>query len=59
MGLAFLAVTLRLFGLAVQGLEQATHNPSTLFSAAVTRHPHQCLQGFYEYIVCLNHHEYA
>jgi hypothetical protein len=50
---------INLSGPVAQGLEQATHNPSILFSGIIRRHPDQCLQGFSQFDVRLNHHEFA
>jgi hypothetical protein len=36
-----------------------TRNCQTYFSAVLTHHPRQCLQGFSEFAVYLNHHESA
>ena len=36
-----------------------TRNCQSYFLGVLTLHPDQCLQGFYECAVCLNHHESA
>jgi hypothetical protein len=42
-----------------QWLEQAAHNQSIIFAQILRPHPDQCLQGFYQFDVCLNYHEFA